>query len=127
MMVMDTTTLNETVEVVRKAFFPQWDRECLCQLNPRLNRDCGRCINKRNLIWISPLQSNPMAVLIHEICHAVCPNFSHGSGWQNRMLKAADRAIQQIGTPELAEALKQELSSIVASKRIRRSSEYIST
>jgi hypothetical protein len=107
---MDTKVLNEMVEFIRKTFFSRWDNErrWTFRLSPKVAPESGRCIIERNLIRISPSQSNPMALLIHEICHAVCPNCSHGSGWQRRMLKAAQRA-EDIGNPELGQWLRREV------------------
>jgi hypothetical protein len=110
MMVMDAKALKETVEFVRKTFFPRWHKEgrWTFQLNPKAKQESGRCIDEGKLIWISPFENDPIAVLIHEICHAVCPNHSHGSRWQRRMLKAAQRA-QDIGNPKPAKSLREEV------------------
>jgi hypothetical protein len=70
----------------------------------------GLCDCERKIIYIPSNTEDLIAVLIHEICHAVTPSTNHGQPWQERMLKAATVA-QRTGQSRLAEFLRKEVVS----------------
>jgi hypothetical protein len=98
--------LQRIFRYARTTFFPRWDRfgAWRCQIaDPRRSID-GLCLPEKRVIHIRRGVEHPLGVVIHEMCHAVCPKVSHGRPWQKRMLKAAQRA-KEINDIPLADFL----------------------
>jgi hypothetical protein len=100
---------------VRKVYFPKWDRmrrwRCRFLRATMVTSDChGRCDDEKKIIYISKNAEDLIALLIHEICHAVTQRANEGRTWQERMLKAV-KVADRIGHSRLAESLRQEVVS----------------
>ena len=99
------------VEYIRTTFFPGWDKGRRWQVVQvdDLDGAQGRC--ERKIKTISVLggikQDDLLALLIHEIAHAVRNDF-HGKRWLQRMEDAANHADQQ-GLPTIAALLRQQI------------------
>jgi len=106
-----TMTLHHHFQVVKRLFFPRWDRADLWRVSTRSKRKVhGRCDTERRVIEIVMQHTDPDEMdrlLIHEICHAVAAG-GHRTVWQRRMEAAAKRA-DQLGRSRLAELLRQEI------------------
>ncbi len=104
-------TFTTSVDYIRTTFFPGWDKGRRWQVVQvdDLDGAQGRC--ERKIKTISVLggieRDNLLALLIHEIAHAVSNDF-HGKRWLQRMEKAASRAEQQ-GPPTLAALLREQI------------------
>jgi hypothetical protein len=104
-------TFLASVDYIRTTFFLGWDkgrRSQVIQVDD-LDGAQGRC--ERKIKTISVLggieQDDLLALLIHEIAHAVS-NDHHGKRWLQRMEDAASRADEQ-GLPTLAALLRQQI------------------
>ena len=99
------------VEYIRTTFFPGWDKGRRWQVVQVADLDGaqGRC--ERKIKTISVLggieQDDLLALLIHEIAHAVSNDF-HGKRWLQRMEEAANHADQE-RLPTLAALLRQQI------------------
>jgi hypothetical protein len=104
-------TFTTSVDYIRTTFFPGWDKGRRWQVVQVADLDGaqGRC--ERKIKTISVLggieRDDLLALLIHEIAHAISNDF-HGKRWLQRMEKAASHADQQ-GLPTLAALLRQQI------------------
>jgi hypothetical protein len=115
--------LEREFTAVRKVYFPKWDRmrRWRCRfLRPAMaGVGCtGLCDCEKRIIYIPTNTENLIAVLIHEICHAVTPSANHGRPWQKRMLKAADVANWR-GRSQLADFLREEVVSYARKAEVK--------
>jgi hypothetical protein len=103
--------LNQSFELVRKVFFPRWDRGCQWGVKRAWHLPAqGRCDRALKNILIkdrSHQEDELDCLLIHEISHAVSSPY-HGRRWQVRMMKASDKA-KKIGHSVLAKMLDEEV------------------
>jgi hypothetical protein len=104
-------TFTTSVDYIRTTFFPGWDKGRRWQVVQVADLDGaqGRC--ERKIKTISVLggieQDDLLALLIHEIAHAVSNDF-HGKRWLQRMEEAANHADQE-RLPTLAALLRQQI------------------
>jgi len=110
---MKSDALREEWELIRRQFFPRWDRERRWQIKvvSDLHGTMGRCCPEERTIYLAciPQGVKGRLLLIHEIAHAVTAS-GHGKKWQRRMARAALRA-EQLGFYELADAIRNELQN----------------
>ena len=105
--------LKREFTAVRNAYFPKWDRirRWKCRFLPATMAGAGcegLCNWEGRIIYIRTNTENRIAVLIHEICHAVTPSANHGPQWQQQMRKAATVA-KRTGQSQLAKFLRKEV------------------
>ena len=112
-------SLEAEFEHVRRVFFPRWDRRRQWRVEEGVRSEItaeeGFCDPERKVIFLnSSVVSKGGAefavFLIHEICHAVVPNGSHGKIWHRRMRTVISQA-QRVGREQLAELLEAELQA----------------
>jgi hypothetical protein len=103
--------LTQSFELVRKMFFPRWDRARQWAVKRVWHLPAqGRCdrASKNILIKDRPPQKDELhCLLIHEISHAVSSPY-HGRRWQTRVMKARDKA-HKIGHSVLAIMLDEDI------------------
>jgi hypothetical protein len=86
--------IDKTYTEVCKTYFPRWN-PWKYTYNPDWTG--GWCNTEQKHIYLGRQPAgikgalSPEAFIIHQVCHAV-GNTGHGKCWQNRMLKAANRA-----------------------------------
>lgn len=105
-------------EMVRKEFFPRWDREKQWKCYATDADGCdGECSKDRKIIKLAHFTPETLLLLlVHEICHAVTRG-GHGREWCARMTVAAKRA-ETIGMKALAAQLRKELRDYKSSPKI---------
>ncbi len=106
-----TNRLRESFELVRRVFFPRWDRNREWGIKRvwHLPAD-GKCdrISKNILLKeLSPEKDELFCILIHEICHASSSPY-HGKRWQERMAIAGEQA-EKIGLKKLSQLIDEEV------------------
>jgi hypothetical protein len=102
-------------EMVRKEFFPRWDREkkWKCFATDAGGSD-GECLKGRKIIKLANFTSKTLLLLlVHEICHSVTRG-GHGKEWCARMATAAKRA-DAIRMKSLAAQIRKEVQDIMSS------------
>ncbi len=111
--------LEAEFEHVQRVFFPRWDRRRQWRVEEgvRSESTCeeGFCDPERKVIFINSSVVSKggeelALLLIHEICHAVVPNGSHGKIWHRRMRTAISQA-QRVRREQLATLLEAELQA----------------
>ena len=112
-LLISRSDLAREFTTVRKVYFPKWDRmrrwRCHFLRATMVTSDChGHCDDEKKIIYVSKNAEDLIALLIHEICHALTSSANHGRTWQERMLKAA-KVADRIGHSRLAEFLRQEV------------------
>jgi hypothetical protein len=113
-MMNEEANLKSAYQYIRKEYFPLWDKKCQWRIKLDKNdpRE-GLCDLENKEITISSIpesETDLHLLLIHEICHFVSP--THGSKWQKRMTKVAERA-DRIGRNVLAEAIRNQIKFYV--------------
>ena len=103
---------REAFDLVRRVFFPRWDRKRLWRLRIVRNLDdsLGNCDFTHRIIKAAsvPIDDDELAaLLIHEIAHAATASY-HAKRWLIRMEKAAQQA-KKIGRSRLATLIRQEI------------------
>lgn len=107
--------LIEAFDYCRQQLFPRWDRKGPWHI--RLDRELdsiGLCwFQKKTIVFraLEPDRAKLMALVCHEIVHAVLGRRSgHGARWKRRMLQAAKDAAER-DMLRLAELLQQNVES----------------
>ena len=112
-------------KMVRKTFFPLWDRENKWKYRQVADADgCeGKCLWSCKTIKLTNGSRIELTQLfVHEICHAVTPG-GHGRKWLRRMELAARKA-DTIGMKDLALRLRTEIKEYSQTPRVTRSEVY---
>lgn len=102
----DYKLLDEQFQWVKKHVFPEWDNdgEWIAAVFHYPHDTDGKCDMGNRIIWIHNHRllvdgkgrllavKKLRLILIHEICHALCPTTEwHGILWQNQMASAEER------------------------------------
>jgi hypothetical protein len=108
------TRLLKAFDYIRKTFFPRWDKERKWTVDldwhlPSIGR-CNRDLKKIVIGGMPKNQNRLYLWLIHEIGHVWC--YGHAKKWQDRMLKAAQKA-DSIGNKILANFLRNEVNAYI--------------
>ena len=108
--------LAEAITIVRRDFFPRWDRQqrwrvvsCTSEDLHGAHGTADRAARTIQIIAPYAELAGPglLALLIHEVCHAaVCDH--HGREFRDRMRKAAIRA-RELRMDDLAELLDRDV------------------
>lgn len=106
-------------EMIRKEFFPRWDRarQWKCRRVADADGCHGRCLWDRKIIELAYFtEKTLLTLLVHEMCHAVTRG-GHGAEWLARMTMAAKRA-DDIGMKSLAGEIRSEVRDYKGSPKI---------
>ena len=116
---MTDRRFQEAFDLVRRVFFPRWDRKRLwrARIESNLKGSVGNCNFTDRIIKAAsvPADDDELAtLLIHEIAHAATASY-HAKRWLTRMEKAAQQA-KTIGRPRLATLIRNEIDGYRAPK-----------
>jgi hypothetical protein len=121
-------TLSEIFDVIRKDYFPRWDREkqWIIQFDG-LRSLSGLCEQESSTIWIcaqAPERGVKLkAIIIHEMCHALRHCYGHGTSWQKVMLRKASIA-EEKGEKRLSCLLYDQVRAYEGSPPMRAAEIY---
>ena len=108
--------LKISFELVKKQFFPRWDRKnewTISKGEPPAPGAQGYCERATKTITIRDLphdQNNLYFLLIHEVCHVLSTD-SHGWRWKDRMLMAS-RMAKKKGNVQLSRMILFDLKKL---------------